>query len=76
MLFLAAWKTLLRYRGATVTAADVRLIKISSRGIRERAAAAVVTMRGMDWRQSNGALRDMVCRGLMSRCGERAHRAT
>jgi hypothetical protein len=58
---------LLRYRGRAVTAADVRYIREliaahpteSRRGLSQRLCAA------WDWRQSNGAPRDMVCRGLM-----------
>jgi hypothetical protein len=58
---------LLRYRGRAVTAADVHDIREliaahpteSRRGLSQRLCAA------WDWRQSNGAPRDMVCRGLM-----------
>jgi hypothetical protein len=60
-------EALLRYRGRTVTAADVHDIREliaahpteSRRGLSQRLCAA------WDWRQSNGAPRDMVCRGLM-----------
>jgi hypothetical protein len=58
---------LLRHRGRAVTTGDVRFIRAliaahptdSRRGLSQRLCAA------WDWRQSNGALRDMVCRGLM-----------
>ncbi len=58
---------LLRHRGRAVTATDVRFIRDliaayptdSRRGLSQRLCAA------WDWRQSNGAPRDMVCRGLM-----------
>ncbi len=58
---------LLRHRGRAVTATDVRFIREliaahptdSRRGLSQRLCAA------WDWRQSNGAPRDMVCRGLM-----------
>jgi uncharacterized protein DUF4338 len=60
-------EALLRYRGRTVTAADVHFIREliaahptdSRRGLSQRLCTA------WDWRQSNGAPRDMVCRGLM-----------
>jgi hypothetical protein len=60
-------QALLRYRGRAVTAADVHYIREliaahpteSRRGLSQRLCAA------WDWRQSNGAPRDMVCRGLM-----------
>lgn len=60
-------EALLRYRGRTVTAADVHTIREliaahpteSRRGLSQRLCAA------WDWRQANGAPRDMVCRGLM-----------
>jgi hypothetical protein len=60
-------EALLRYRGRAVTAADVHYIRElilahpteSRRGLSQRLCAA------WDWRQSNGAPRDMVCRGLM-----------
>jgi hypothetical protein len=58
---------LLRHRGRAVTTTDVRFIREliaahptdSRRGLSQRLCAA------WDWRQSNGAPRDMVCRGLM-----------
>src|SRR6185312_13662968 len=60
-------EALLRYRGRVVTAADVHFIREliaahpaeSRRGLSHRLCAA------WDWRQTNGAPRDMVCRGLM-----------
>jgi hypothetical protein len=58
---------LLHYRGRTVTATDVRFIREliaahpeeSRRGLSQKLCVA------WDWRQVNGAPRDMVCRGLM-----------
>jgi len=60
-------ETLLRYRGRSVTAADVRLIKelIASHPAESRRRLSVRLCEAWDWRQPNGALRDMVCRGLM-----------
>jgi hypothetical protein len=60
-------ETLLRYRGRPVTGTDVHFIREliathpgqSRRGLSQRLCEA------WDWRQSNGAPRDMVCRGLM-----------
>jgi hypothetical protein len=57
----------LRYRGREVTASDVEFIRdliarhpgVSRRQLSERLCEA------WNWRQENGALKDMVCRGLM-----------
>lgn len=57
----------LRHRGRVVTRADVQFI----RGLIERESGASrrtlsqKLCEAWDWRQPNGALRDMVCRGLM-----------
>jgi hypothetical protein len=55
------------YRGRTVTAEDVafanRLIKDNPN--ESRRALSVKLCRAWNWRQPNGALRDMVCRGFM-----------
>jgi hypothetical protein len=59
--------TVLRYRGREITDTDVAFIRaliaahptLSRRRLSERLCGA------WDWRQANGALRDMVCRGLM-----------
>jgi hypothetical protein len=57
----------LRYRGKTVTAADIvfirRLIAESPRLSRRRLSAKICEV--WQWKQANGALRDMVCRGLL-----------
>jgi hypothetical protein len=60
-------ETLLRYRGRAVTAADARFINelIANYPGESRRALSVKLCEAWDWRQSNGALRDMVCRGLM-----------
>lgn len=58
---------LLRYRGRDVDEDDVAFIRdlitrhpeLSRRGLSQELC------RAWDWRQENGALRDMVCRGLM-----------
>jgi hypothetical protein len=58
---------LLRYRGRSVTAADVGFIQdlISKHSGASRRALSVRLCEAWDWRQPNGSLRDMVCRGLM-----------
>jgi hypothetical protein len=66
---------LLRHRGRAVTATDVHFIRAliaahptdSRRGLSQRLCAA------WDWRQSNGAPRDMVCRGLMLQLSRAGH---
>jgi hypothetical protein len=60
-------ETLLRYRGRTVTAADVQFIKelIAGHPGKSRRQLSTKLCEAWDWRQSNGTLRDMVCRGLM-----------
>jgi Domain of unknown function (DUF4338) len=58
---------LLRYRGRAVTAADVHFIRelIAVHPAASRRALSHRLCTAWDWRQSNGAPRDMVCRGLM-----------
>lgn len=58
---------LLRYRGREVGEDDVALIRglIASHPELSRKALSRELCRAWDWRQENGALRDMVCRGLM-----------
>jgi len=60
-------EALLRYRGRTVTAADVQFIKdlIVRHPGKSRRQLSAKLCEAWDWRQSNGMLRDMVCRGLM-----------
>jgi hypothetical protein len=60
-------KSWFRYRSREIRASDVEFIRdliarypgVSRRGLSERLCEA------WDWRQENGALKDMVCRGLM-----------
>jgi hypothetical protein len=58
---------LLRYRGRAVTGADVHFIRelIATHPAQSRRALSQTLCAAWDWRQSNGAPRDMVCRGLM-----------
>ncbi len=57
----------LRYRGRVVTAEDVlfirRLIAENPRLSRRKLSSKLCE--AWDWKQANGALRDMVCRGLL-----------
>jgi hypothetical protein len=57
----------MRYRGRTVTAADVEFIRhlIASNPGVSRRALSVKLCEAWQWTQANGALRDMVARGLM-----------
>ena len=57
----------LRYRGRVVTAQDVREIRelIANAPDCSRRKLSSMLCEKWDWRQPNGALRDMVCRGLM-----------
>jgi hypothetical protein len=58
---------LLRYRGRAVTGADVHFIRelIATHPAESRRALSQRLCTAWNWRQSNGAPRDMVCRGLM-----------
>jgi hypothetical protein len=60
-------ETLLRYRGRSVTAADVEFIQdlIARHPGASRRSLSVRLCEAWNWRQPNGSLRDMVCRGLM-----------
>lgn len=57
----------LKYRGRTVTAADVTFIRalIAANPTASRRALSQLLCRAWHWYQPNGAPRDMVCRGLM-----------
>ena len=57
----------LRYRGRSLSAADIDGIRqlIASNPTSSRRALSQELCRIWDWKQQNGALRDMVCRGLM-----------
>jgi hypothetical protein len=60
-------ETLLRYRGRELTAADIREIRelISAHPAASRRKLSERLCEQWGWRQANGALRDMVARGLM-----------
>lgn len=57
----------LSYRGRDVTASDVTFIKelIARHPGASRRRLSTLLCEAWDWRQANGELRDMVCRGLM-----------
>src|SRR4030095_14137538 len=56
-----------RYRGRVVTADDVTLIRqlIAERPGASRRRLSEELCEVWQWKQANGALRDMVCRGLL-----------
>jgi len=64
---LPAMEVKLRYRAREVTAADVAFIRrlIEENPAASRRALSKLLCEAWNWRQSNGTLRDMVCRGLM-----------
>ena len=57
----------LTHRGRKVTASDVKFIKalIAAHPEASRNAISKLLCEAWNWRQANGQLRDMVCRGLM-----------
>lgn len=60
-------ESILTYRGKTVTAQDAAFIQdlIDKNPTDSRRRLSVKLCQAWDWRQANGAFRDMVCRGLM-----------
>jgi hypothetical protein len=58
---------LLRYRGRVVTAAEVEAIRtlIDAHPQASRRQLSVLVCERWNWRQANGRLSDMLCRGLM-----------
>jgi hypothetical protein len=60
-------ETVLTYRGRAVTTDDVHFIRelIARHSTLSRRALSKKLCEAWDWRQQNGALRDMVCRSLM-----------
>lgn len=59
--------TVLRYRGRAVTAADVATIRalIEAHPQASRRALSKLVCERLAWRQANGQLSDMLCRGLL-----------
>ncbi len=66
---------LLRYRGRAVTAADTHFIRelIAASPGESRRALSQKLCEAWNWRQANGAPRDMVCRGLMLALARAGH---
>jgi len=66
---------LLRYRGRAVTAADTHFIRelIATHPGESRRALSQKLCAAWNWRQANGAPRDMVCRGLMLALSRAGH---
>ena len=60
-------ETILTYRGKTITSEDVTFINqlIQQNPADSRSSLSRKLCLAWNWRQANGALRDMVCRGLM-----------
>jgi len=56
-----------RYRGREVNAGDIEFIRqlIARQPDASRRAVSIELCRQWDWKQPNGELRDMVCRGLL-----------
>ena len=57
----------LKYRGRVITAEDILYIcdLIATHPVESRRTLSRKLCEAWQWRQSNGALRDMVCRGLL-----------
>jgi hypothetical protein len=68
-------ETVLRYRGRTVTTADVEFIKalIADNPTASRRRLSEVLCAAWGWVQANGAPRSMVCRGLMLALSRAGH---
>jgi len=68
-------ETLLRYRGRAVTRADVRFIRglVVAHPGESRRRLSQKLCEAWDWRQANGALREMVARGLMLELSRAGH---
>src|SRR6266487_906541 len=67
--------TELKYRGRTVTIADIEFIRqlIADNPRLSRRALSARLCEAWDWRQPNGGLCDMVCRGLMLQLHRQGH---
>jgi len=60
-------ETILRYRGRSVSTSDITVIRelIAAHPKASRRRLSVELCEAWDWKQANGAPRDMVCRSLM-----------
>ena len=59
--------SLLRYRGREIAASDAQFIRdlIAQHPSASRRQLSILLCEAWNWKQTNGSLRDMVCRGLM-----------
>lgn len=66
---------ILRHRGRIVTSSDIEFIRrlIAEHPGTSRWALSKILCEAWNWRQANGALRDMVCRGLMLQLHREGH---
>jgi hypothetical protein len=66
---------ILTYRGRSISDADVAFIRklIADHPAASRRALSIQLCRQWNWAQPNGALRDMVCRGLMLQLHRAGH---
>ena len=66
---------ILRHRGRIVTSSDIEFIRrlIAEHPGTSRWALSKILCEAWNWRQANGALRDMVCRGLMLQLDRTGH---
>ena len=64
-----------RYRGRVITAAEVEFIRqlIAQHPETNRRQLSLRLCEAWGWRQANGALRDMVCRGLLLELARAGH---
>ena len=64
-----------RYRGRVITAAEVEFIRqlITQHPGANRRQLSLRLCEAWGWRQANGALRDMVCRGLLLELARAGH---
>lgn len=65
----------LKYRGRVVSSEDILYIKdlIAANPQESRRTLSKILCEAWQWRQANGALRDMVCRGLLLRLERAGH---
>lgn len=75
LLLSQAVDVVFKYRGRAVTTADVRFMRelIYSQPNLSRRRLSEHVCKAWGWRQSNGQLRDMVCRGLMLALHRQGH---
>jgi Druantia protein DruA len=72
---LARVDTMLRYRGRVITSAEIAQVRalIAAQPAASRRALSRQVCDLWEWRQPNGVLRDMVCRGLLLQLHRAGH---